>query len=271
MKAKNIILSTGLALSAVLGISSTAKAANFTSVFTPDPAVPTEDIFLNSIVQGSFSTSDFIFVEAAQIIKNVDALGPASTDRGLDANAPFDPNETPSAAEIAAYLGNNNLNNIIDAEETGEFELNVFFDDFVGSNPDDQDSLFFWERGGNSQLLVYALDTAGNIIAGSNSVLLDSRTWGYAGFDINTTEVGGAQRVYSQGLKLSQLGLGANTTLAGLKLVANTNFNGPDFKVVAARFGPTVVDVPEPTTIIGLASVAGLALVGRRRIKKSVV
>ncbi|WP_414576016.1 exosortase-dependent surface protein XDP2 [Anabaena sp. CCY 9402-a] len=275
MKVKNIFISTGLVLSAVLGVSSSAKAASFTTNFSPDPVTdPTADIELLSIVRNDGKTiSDFKLVNSATIIKNLGALGPASTDNGDTATPPtgLTPNENPLATEIAAYLnrdgnGKINLNNIIDSEDSGEFDINVFFDSAVASNNTAIDSIFLWERGLNSSITLQAVDAGGSLLGSAYTI--DKSFWELAGFQIDTTEVGAAQNVGSQGVSFANLGLTSGTLVSGLKLTAHSSFHGPDFKLVAHDVFEGVV-VPEPTTMLGLGSVAALALLRRRQGKKT--
>ncbi|WP_427161832.1 exosortase-dependent surface protein XDP2 [Aliinostoc sp. HNIBRCY26] len=273
MKAKNIILSTGLVLSAVLGVSSSAKAASFTTNFSPNPVTdPKADITLNSIIRNDGVTvSDFKFVSSVEIVQNNNALGPASTDKGDTATSPgFDPNEAPSGAELAAYLGNRNLNNIVDTEDGGSFILKTFFGSAVVSDTASTDSFFFWERGLNSSIEIRALDASGNTIGSAFTIDKDKPFWTPAGYSIDTTEIGDDQRVGSYGVSFKDLNLTAGTLVSGLRLRAAGSFNGPDFKFVAADVIRRV-DVPEPTAMIGLGSVAALAFFRRRQTKKSAV
>ncbi|MGH1395612.1 MAG: exosortase-dependent surface protein XDP2 [Trichormus sp.] len=276
MKVKNIFISTGLVLSAVLGVSSNAQAASFTTNFTPNPFNPatdsTKDITLQSIEQNGFTTDDFILVKTAKINKNTNlTLGPASTDKGLDATSPgFDPKEKPTNEQLAAYLGNTNLNNIVDGEESGEFDIDVFFDKVVASNDLGLDSIFVWERGANSDIQLQALDASGNPFGVAYKLTRNLFASNLAGYSIKTTEIAtsAAQPVGAYGVSFQNLGLASTDLIYGLKLTAGAGFNGPDFKVAGANFIP-VVDVPEPTTMLGLGSVAALALLRRRQTKKT--
>ncbi|UKO96276.1 exosortase-dependent surface protein XDP2 [Nostoc sp. UHCC 0870] len=287
MKAKNIFISTGLVLSAVLGASSSAQAASFVTKTNPDPVLdPTQDIFLESITQdGQIFTPDvnLFRVNSATIISNTPVVfnvpntGAASSDKGDNASNPISgnpptsiiPENNPDNDDIKDYLGNFNLNNIIDTEDNGAFEIDLTFETFVSKSDGGRDNLFFYERGSNSDLLVQALDTTGNTIG--TAFKITRNLWTPAGYSINTLEVASAQAVGSYGLNFLQLGLADDAVIGGVKLIAESSFNGPDFKVFAGQTGEPIVHTPEPTTMIGLGSIAGLALLRRRQTKKASV
>jgi hypothetical protein len=272
MKAQNIFTSMVLALSAAVAMSNSAEAGTFTTNFSPNPVTdPTADIELLSIVRNDGKTIvDFQLVNSVNIIKNFEALGPASTDNGDTATPPpgLTPKEKPLASEIAAYLGNTNLNNIIDSEDDGEFELDVFFESAVASSNTKIDSFFFWERGMNSDLKVQAINASGGLLG--NAFTIDKSFWQFAGFEIKTTEITKAQNVGAWGVSFADLGLTNGSLVSGLKLISETGFNGPDFKLVA-HTSFCCTPIPEPTTMIGLGAVAGLMLVRRRQMKTKTV
>ncbi|MEA5514281.1 exosortase-dependent surface protein XDP2 [Nodularia sp. UHCC 0506] len=253
MKLQSITNLTGFMAAGVLALSSTpAQAFSFTTNFT-QTGDATENIFLNSVEKNGNIISDFILVESATIIENNGALGPASSDAGDNADGVVA--EDPTAVQIAASLGNLNLNNIIDGEDDGQFKLNLFFADAV-------DNLFFWERGLNSKLKVEAIDAVGNVLAGSSAFTILANMWTDAGYSIDTTEIGSAQAVGSKGLDLTAFGLAKNSSIVGIRVSAESNFNGPDFKVVGASVPTTV---PEPASLLGLGLVAGVVGLSRRR------
>ena len=243
-------LSVGLTLSAT-----SAQAFTFQTNLAPGSSDPKGNIWLESVTLNDDTVfSDFSFVSGAQIVHNDlytgGNTGAASSDRGDEADGVK--LEKATNESIVQSLGNNNLNNIIDGEDQGSFVINVSFEKAVSS-------LFFWERGMNSRLGVQALDTAGNLIG--NFLTLDSRTWKAAGFSIDTTEIGGAQRVGSLGVSLADLGV--TGPISAIQLTSRSNFNGPDFKVIG---GAAPQAVPEPTTMAGLALAgAGFAAARRRR------
>ncbi|MBD2566883.1 exosortase-dependent surface protein XDP2 [Anabaena lutea] len=259
MKAQNLLISASLVISSVVAMAASAQAASFTTNFTPNNPDPKADIWLQSVTQNGKTVSNFSLVKSADIIYNAPKVigiqnsGAASTDKGDNASGPSATNEDPTGAEIAAFLGNKNLNNIIDTEDNGTFDINVFFDSLIKEDNSGLDSLYFWERGMNSSLEIQALDAAGNLIG--NSLKLSASQQNSAGFSIDTKEIYGSQQVGSWGVTLAQLGV---TELKGLKLTADASFNGPDFKVVARK------TTPEPNAMIGLGAVAALSFLRRQ-------
>jgi hypothetical protein len=148
-------------------------------------------------------------------------------------------------------MNNLNLNNIIDTEDSGNFILDLNFAKAV-------DNIFLWERGMNSRLDVQALDASGNVI-GNKLALSNSKNWDYAGYKIDTLEIGSAQKVGSIGVSLADLGL-TSGYVSGLRVSSKSTYNGPDFKVMGS-----VADVPEPSSLLGLGAVVAGVLATRRR------
>lgn len=265
--------SIGLAMGLVVVAATTAQAASFTTNFTAVDGAK-GDIWLNSITQNQTTIDRFLLINDAQILWNTpitnkqsgdtsnpetggtnNNTGGASTDKGDRASAPMPTSgmNDPSGAEIAAYLGNLNLNNIIDTEEQGAFSMNLFFNKIVRADKSGLDNLFFWERGKNSDLGVQAIDKSGNLIG--NFVKLHRADQTQADYSIDTLEINAAHIVGSWGLSLQQLGV---TSLDGIRVTAESGYNGPDFKLVARQ-------VPEPASMVGLGAVAGMMLISRRR------
>ncbi|HEY9294855.1 MAG TPA: exosortase-dependent surface protein XDP2 [Phormidium sp.] len=288
MKLQRTATFLGLACSTVLAVSTAAQAASFTSNVsqTTDPEA---DIWLNSITQNGTTFSKFNLVNRAKILYNdpikltgkpgetynpelggyVNNSGAASTDRGDKATKPGGREvsglNNPTDDDIAAYLGNTNLNNIIDVEDGKTMKMNLFFQETIFADNTGLDNLFFWERGSGqwnaSDLWVQAIDATGNLIG--NFLRLDRNDKQSAGFSIDTLEIGGAQQVGTWGLKLSQLGV---TSAAGIRVFSDWTMNGPDFKVMARS---NSASVPEPATFAGLGLVAAsLAAFRRRQVSK---
>jgi hypothetical protein len=218
---------------------------------------PTQDIGLDSVMFGSHTVSSFTYASSLESFGNNDttttledsSLGPFSSDRGDNASGINV--ENPTDANLLTSLANNNLNNIIDGEDAAAGAgMDIFF-----NQPTNH--LFFFERGGNSDLTVTLINLInGNLSLGA-SYILGRGDFQDAGFSINTTEIVGAQRVVSRGLRHSQ-------NIFGVRLTAHAGSNGPDFKVVGAN----VRDVPTPSMFLGLGLMAWKTL-KRRSIEAS--
>jgi hypothetical protein len=179
--------------------------------------------------------------------------GAASADRGRNTTTGVNVEHisNDNAGDLVTNLNNNNLNNIVDGEDRGSFQMNFFFDSLVNN-------VFVWERGINSHLGIQAIDQNGNTLG--NFLKLDSRNFDRAGFSINTMEIGNSvQRVGSLGVSLADLGV--LDAIAGIQVSANRNYNGPDFKVAGAN----AEAVPEPATLLATGLAAGGAALARRR------
>ncbi|AFY49109.1 PEP-CTERM putative exosortase interaction domain-containing protein [Nostoc sp. PCC 7524] len=252
MKRQKVSVFAGLMGASLLALwSAPAQAFTFTTNSTYNNN-PKDDIWLQSVkLNDGTIIKDFALVNQAQIIHNDKHTGgntgAASADRGD--NAQGVKAENPSNNDIAAALGNLNLNNIIDTEDSGSFTINLEFNKAL-------DKLFFWERGRNSDLTVQALDSTGNMIG--NSITLLRANSKDAGYKIDTTEIGGAQTVGSWGVSLADLGLSGS--ISRIQVKAESKFSGPDFKVV----GAAAQSVPEPTSLLGLALMGGMFTLSRR-------
>jgi hypothetical protein len=279
------VLATVAATVGMIAFQSSAKAFTFTSnLTTPGVPDPKGDILLKSVSYAGKTTSDFAFVNAVNIINNTpvktgldpakytsnpedhtkinDNSGAASTDKGDHASSPIVNGKAvdvsginnPTGSDMAAYLGNNNLNNIIDTEDGGSFKLNLSFSKAVAN-------ILLWERGMNSTIRVQALDSTGKLIG--KLLKLSSSTWGYAGYNINTQEIGAAQKVGSIGISLADLGVSGPISAIQVSTVGGQD-NGPDFKVIGEA-----APVPEPLTMTGLAlGASGMIAARRRRANK---
>ncbi|BAZ37246.1 hypothetical protein NIES4101_31670 [Calothrix sp. NIES-4101] len=220
------------------------------------------DILLQSITQNGTTFKDFTYVSEVKSLKNTPRTkdansGAASTDRGDNATAPISASEDPDRNELAKFLGNNNLNNIVDTEDSGMFEMDLIFTNAIFGNKQGTDSLFFWERGMNSDLLIQGFDNTGKLIGNSLKLLRKNQT--SADFSIDTKEIGSAQKVGNWGVSLAQLGV---NSLSGIRVISEGQaFNGPDFKLIAR----TGVSVPEPGMVLSLGTVAGVAFLRRKQ------
>jgi hypothetical protein len=265
MKLKGICLYASYLSGSVLLFTSTpAHAFSFTTNYTADLTGSNQakgNIWLNSVTTNNGTISNFSLVNQAVILSNDPRTsqansGAASSERGDLASGIN--KEAPANADVVSSLGNLNLNNIIDTEDTGSFKMNLFFSNAV-------DTLLFWERGQNSQLGVQAIDASGSLIG--NLLTLNSAKWNYAGFGIDTTEISGTQKVGSLGVNLADLNVSA--PIAGIQITSQRSYNGPDFKVVGALTQQPAQSVPEPATLAGLSLFAGMLTLARRKSLKS--
>jgi hypothetical protein len=235
-------------------LPTTAQAFSFTTNFTLEGDETRGDITLNSVTLDDGSViDDFLLVNQANILENdlhTDGnTGAASSDHGDFATGVQQ--EVATNESVVESLGNRNLNSIIDTEDHGSFKINLFFESVV-------DRLFVWERGMNSTLGIQAIDADGNLLG--NLLDLTANNAEFAGYRINTTEIGGAQRVGSFGVSLDDLGV--TSPIAGVQVVARgRQDNGPDFTLA----GSNSTDIPEPATLLGLGLVAGSLAVSRHR------
>lgn len=258
--ATSVVASAGL-LAGGLTIQAPAQAFSYTTNFTAELSgddAAKGNIWLDSVTLGNGTViDDFAMVTGAEIISNDlwigGNTGAASADMGDLADGIQV--EDASSLDIMNALNNNNLNNIIDTEDTGNFAMNLFFEESI-------DQVFLWERGRNSKLALQAIDAEGNTL-GSLVELDYSSEWDYAGYDIDTMEIGDAQQVGSMGVSLDDFGL--SSSIAGLRVVSESGFNGPDWKLMGAKR-----KVPEPSAMAGLSlMMGGLLLRRRRRVRGS--
>jgi hypothetical protein len=288
MKLRSTATILSLACGTILSISTTAQAAAFKTNVSQNTDAKA-DIWLQSITQNGITFDQFNLINEAKgnilfndMIKLTgkegesadptksgfnNNTGAASTDRGDNASKPngleVSGVKDPTMAEIATYLGNTNMNNIIDTEDKGSFEMNLFFTYLIQEDNKGLDNIFVWERGKNSDLIVQAIDETGNLI-GNYLKLERGKNQSDAGYKIDTTEINGAQSVGGWGISLQQLGI---TSAAGIRIRAESSFNGPDFKIISRLNENAVLRerVPEPATLVGLGLVAGSLVASRRR------
>jgi hypothetical protein len=306
-KLTRLSASVGLVFGTLLAVSSSAYAASFTTTVEQDKEYGAKgDTFLKSISQNGKTTDKFNLVNKVDILSNtsvdktqgnhtdetlawklgkVNNTGSASTDKGDNASSPFDKDDSPVAVsgvgdptggDIAAYMGNTNLNNIVDTEEStaGSFIMNMFFQNEVKEDGTGLDSFYIFERGfqaqgntaGNSSMTVQAIDAAGKVIGKALKLKKEDQT--DAGYSIDTTEVGIAQKVGSWGVSLADLGVG-DMFVYGLQVSAsNLADNGPDFKLVGRMHDKPEFNsktTPEPGSLLALGAVGGLAFFKRRQ------
>ncbi|MGC9503329.1 exosortase-dependent surface protein XDP2 [Baaleninema sp.] len=261
-------ISSSLAAATLLTVNVTpAQAFSFTTNKTGSD--PKGLIELNSIqLDDGTVIDDFSFINEARIVSNDEYsggnTGAASADIGDNLTSSPDTGmkkENLSENELHVNLNNLNLNSIIDTEDNGNFAMDLFFDKAV-------DNLLVWERGMNSKLGVQAIDREGNLLG--RYLEVNSKNWDYAGYNIDTQEIGSAQRVGARGISMAELGV-EDKYITGFRFISESSFNGPDWKILGTdvtRGGKVPLEtesVPEPGTMAGLLAVGGLLVASRRR------
>jgi hypothetical protein len=265
----------GAATAILFGTATRASATfTFTTNFTDTEYGAKGDIFLDSVVLDSTQelVEDFSFVNGAYIVANDEYTGgnsgAASADIGDNATTGTKM-EAATVDAIVANLGNNNLNNIIDTEDSGSFQIDLSFEYNI-------DNLLIWERGndndtwgaGNSDLAVQAVDAEGNLLGNYLKITRDQ--WKNAGYSINTQEIGNTQEVGSLGVNILE-DLGVAGGVNRVRFFSESSFRGPDWKFVgtdATRLEEETQAVPEPGALVGLGAVAGIVLLSKRATRQ---
>jgi hypothetical protein len=238
------VMTLGTLTGCLMATAGQAGAFTFETNWTGTP--PKGDIYLDSVKIGNAIVSDFALVNGVNLINTPYTggnSGAASSDLGDTATVGVKLEDATNAS-VETSLGNRYLSSIIDTEDSGVFSMDLTFD--KGFN-----TLLFWERGINSSLGVTINDVT-KILTKADFAE------GMTDFRLDTTEIGGAQKVGSYGVSLSEFGINGKYTGPVTVFAEGRSFNGPDFKVVGAS-------VPEPATVLGLAAVAGTLVASRRR------
>ncbi|MEM9009371.1 MAG: exosortase-dependent surface protein XDP2, partial [Cyanobacteria bacterium P01_F01_bin.86] len=198
--ASKIVVAASIATGVILSLTNSASAGSFGFEFETKylfEDAPKGDILLKSVKFGDETVRDFSYVSGAQIVENDPFLGgntgAASADKG-DKSTTGIAVEDATANDVITNLGTNNLNNIIDTEDTGSFIIDLAFDKTI-------DNLLVWERGMNSDLGIQAVDINGNLIGNRQVITRDM--WFDAGFAINTTEISKEQQVGALGINIA--------------------------------------------------------------------
>lgn len=238
-------MTLGTVAGCLMATAGQASAFTFETNWTGTP--PKGDIYLDSVEIGNAIVSDFALVNGVNITNNTAHTGgnsgAASSDLGDDATVGVKLEDATNSS-VEESLGNRYLSSIIDTEDGNVgFSMDLTFDKSFNK-------LLFWERGINS--------TLGVTINGVTKTLTKTDfAQGETDFTLDTTEIGGAQKVGSYGLDLSEFGISGQYN-GPVTIFSQGGFKGPDFKVAGAT-------VPEPATVLGLTAVAGALVASRRR------
>jgi hypothetical protein len=265
-----------LAAALLLLAAAPASAASFlpfsfvSNTSTSGPYDPTRDVRLDSVTIGAVVHSSLQFVTDATIVLD-DGVDPTRGGHNFAAGrAPNSPADswapegpatvTPTSTDLRDALGNANLTSLaVTREAIGTAILDVSF-----ATP--TNTFFFYERGsatvaGNSDLLVEALNDAGEVVAAYKVLRANYTDTGL----VVSTDVGAFSVL---NVKLGSIGLQLDVEVLHLRLIstqaANFQDGGPDWKILATA--TPIAPVPEPGTLASVTlGLAGLAHLGRRR------
>jgi hypothetical protein len=236
------ILAASVIFSVALNSHSRSDASVDTSLCTQDFSAmnmvleytytaPKKDVMLKWISFDKVIFPELILVNKVKQLKPVPNKNELSTDRG-DLASYINPNkEDPTEEEIADYLSNNNLNNIIDGEGRWEVILDVELEKIVYDNTKQEDvigELLIFERGMNADMYIQSVDSLGWKELGKK-IFLNRKDLIYAGFDVDTVEIGAAQKMGYWKVDLAKLNVWA---VKFLRISSQPKNSGPDFKII---------------------------------------
>jgi hypothetical protein len=197
---------------------------------------------------------------------NVYSLNP---DRG-DTATPFAgelSNPAAPSGTLQEVFGSRNLAYLLDGEDSSlSWNLDLYYQSGMGVMNDGDTStmeLLMLERGMNSRLGARAILPGGGY---SDAIVLDFSLSGFAGYQLDTLEIGNAQNVGGFGIDLNAFNLAQYQPVVGFQFFAKANwdnaggtsYNGPDF-VGFVGSTPPVTIVPEPATV-GLSGIGACFL-----------
>ncbi|AHB41134.1 hypothetical protein P148_SR1C00001G0329 [candidate division SR1 bacterium RAAC1_SR1_1] len=214
-----------------------------------------KNVMLKGISFDKIIFPELILVNKVKQIKPVPNKNELSTDRG-DLASYINPNkEDPTEEEIADYLSNNNLNNLIDGEGRGEVILDVELEKIVYDNTKKGDvigELLIFERGMNADMYIQSVDSLGGKELGKK-IFLNRKDLIYAGFDVDTVEIGTPQKMGYWKVDLEKLGVGA---IKFLRISSEPKNSGPDFKIIGLNTKKCKQKQLEPLEVTALCSVS---------------
>ena len=258
-KTSKTLTAAGVTTAVLLSLTGNANAQSFGFEFETEYLLndaPTGDILLESVKIGDDIINEFSFVSGVSIVENDPFLGgntgAASADRGDTATTGVAVEDS-TDADLLANLSTNNLNNIIDTEDSGNFSIDLTFGKAF-------DNLLIWERGKNSDLGIQAVDNQGNLVG--ERLVVGRDMWFDTGYAIDTTEIGSAQQVGAIGINIFEdLGIESGNVQT-VRFFSESEFNGPDWKFVATD---ATRSVPEPAFLLGLSLVGGAFVTQKRK------
>lgn len=220
-----------------------------------DYTAPKKDVILKWISFDKVVFPELIRVSTVKFLKPIPNKWELSTDRGDLSSYNYVNKENPTDQEIADYLSNNNLNNIIDGEGRWEVVLDVELEKIVYDNTKWEDvvsELLIFERGMNADLYIQSLDSLGGKELGKK-IFLNRKDLIYAGFDVDTVEIGAAQKMGYRKVDLAKLEVWA---IKFLRITSEPKNSGPDFKIIWLNTKKCKPKQLEPLQIESICSVS---------------
>lgn len=205
---------------------------NTTLLINTNYISPTDDINIQSLSFNGNIFPGLILADAFQQLSPLPNANEISTDRGDKATSLFLPQENPSYSGLLDYIGNNNLNNIIDFEGIKTAILDLRFSQTLVDNTwgvDGYPEIIIFERGVNSDLMIQAVDNLGGTGLGKTLLLKRNQQTTLSGILMDTTEIGAPQKVGYWKVDLSELGV---PSVKYLRVIATNAYNGPDIKIM---------------------------------------
>lgn len=116
----------------------------------------------------------------------------------------------------------------------------------------------------NSKIGIQAVDAFGQLVG--NRLVIEKNMWFNAGYSIDTSEIGSAQKVGSLGINiLADLGVESGAVETIRFFSDGKAFNGPDWKFVGTDSTRNEAEsVPEPALALGLGVFGSILMLKKR-------
>lgn len=220
-----------------------------------DYTTPKKDVLLKWISFDKVIFPELIRISNVKHLKPVPNKWELSTDRGDLASYNYVNKENPTDQEISDYLSNNNLNNIIDGEGRWEVNLDVEFEKIIYDNTKWEDvisELLIFERWMNADMYIQSVDSLWWNELGKK-IFLSRKDLIYAGFDIDTVEIGAAQKMGYWKVDLWNLEVWA---IKFLRISSVPKNSWPDFKIIWLNTKKCKPKQLEPLQVESLCSIS---------------
>lgn len=213
---------------------------------------------------GSLTNNSGTYGWTAQVPRDVNSANvyTGNPDRA-DGSTPM-PGElakTGSMQDVfGSFGGYKNMSYIIDGEDNGAYTFDLLLAQGMGLAVDNNNAtveISVLERGGNSDFNIYGIRVDNSL---TGPIFVGRSLGGNVGWNLDTLEIGGAQRVVGVGISLDASWSG----IKGIRIEAKNGFNGPDIVAVGVA-GPTpLILIPTPGAL-ALLGLGGLVATRRRR------